>query len=383
MEHVSRPDDPVLVVGAGACGMVAALAAAGARARVLILDKGTEPAGNTVRSTGLIPAGTRFQREAGVLDDTPALMARDILEKNGRQSDPAITRLLCEESGPLVEWLADEAGCEMVCNTDFLYPGQSRLRMHGPPEGYGRGLATRLEATMKENPGIEIVKETPVTGLVWDGERVSGIETSEGAVGGRAVVLALNGFGGNRGMVEEYLGPEAARALYFGSPNNTGEGIRWGISLGAAAGHMRSYQGHASVAAPDGPLVTWGVVVSGAILVNRDGRRFGDEMVGYSEYAGAVMAQPGGEAWEVFDEEVYAASRGTRLEEVIEAGKVRRFDTAGELAESLGLPANNLRGTLEEENGVARGGAPTCSGARSSREARSNSPSTPSTSGEA
>ena len=34
---------------------------------------------------------------------------------------------------------------------------------------------------------------------------------------------ALNGFGGNREMVERYLGPEAAAALYYGSPNNTGE----------------------------------------------------------------------------------------------------------------------------------------------------------------
>ena len=126
------------VVGAGACGMVAALAAAGSGLDVLIFEKGDEPAGNTARSTGLITAaGTRLQREAGVLDDSPELMARDIFEKNGYESDPEITRLLCEESGPLVEWLVDDVGCEMLCYTDFLYPGQSRHRMHGPEESYG------------------------------------------------------------------------------------------------------------------------------------------------------------------------------------------------------------------------------------------------------
>jgi fumarate reductase flavoprotein subunit len=63
---------PLIVVGAGACGMVASLAAAKRGTRTLLLEKGTEIAGNTARSTGLIPAaGTRFQREAGIFDDSP------------------------------------------------------------------------------------------------------------------------------------------------------------------------------------------------------------------------------------------------------------------------------------------------------------------------
>ena len=348
--------NPVVVVGAGACGMIAALAAAGCGARVLVLEKGEEAAGNTVRSTGLIPAaGTRFQRDAGILEDTPELMAEDILKKNSYESDPTLTRLLCEESASLVEWLVDEAGCEMICYTDFLYPGQSRFRMHGPKKSYGKELLAQLERALTENPRIELSKSTPATDLVWDGTRVSGVSTTDGTVEARAVILALNGFGGNKEMVEEYLGRGAAEALYFGSPNNTGEGIRWGMALGAATEHMRSYQGHASVAMPDGPLVTWGVVVNGAILVNRFGRRFGCETVGYSEYAGAVLSQPQGEAWEIFDKEVYEASRGTRLEEVIEAGKVVGSETLDGLAQTFGLPEDALTESVDSVNRAARG----------------------------
>jgi len=352
-------DAPLVVVGAGACGMVAALAAARRGVRVLVLEKGDEPAGNTARSTGLIPAaGTRFQREAGILDDSPSLMAEDIFRKNHCESDPEITHLLCGESGPLVEWLVDEVGCEMVCYTDFLYPGQSRHRMHGPKESYGSELVRQLENAICEDPRIELRTDTAVDGLLSDGSRATGVETAYGPVEAEAVILALNGFGGDREMVERYLGPEAAAALYYGSPNNTGEGIRWGMDLGAATGHMGSYQGHASVAFPDGPLVTWGVVVGGAVLVNREGRRFGCETVGYSEYAGAVMAQPGGEAWEIFDAEVYRASLGTRFDEVVEAGKVRRFETLDELAETLDLPADALADTVENVNRSARDEAP-------------------------
>jgi fumarate reductase flavoprotein subunit len=350
---------PLVVVGAGACGMVAALAAARRGVSVLVLEKGNEPAGNTARSTGLIPAaGTRFQREAGILDDSPELMAEDIFRKNGYESDPEITTLLCEESGPLVEWLVDEAGCEMVCYKDFLYPGQSRHRMHGPKTSYGSELVRQLENAVREDPRIDLRTDTAVDGLLYEGGRVTGVETADRTIEAGAVVLALNGFGGDREMVERYLGPEAAAALYYGSPNNTGEGIRWGMALGAASTHMGSYQGHASVAAPDGPLVTWGVVVNGAVLVNREGRRFGCETVGYSEYAGAVMAQPGGEAWEIFDSGVYEASLGTRFDEVVEAGKVVRAETLQELAETFSLPTDSLAETIEETNRSARGETP-------------------------
>jgi fumarate reductase flavoprotein subunit len=350
---------PLVVVGAGACGMVAALAAAKRGIKVLVLEKGDEPGGNTARSTGLIPAaGTRFQRESGILDDSPSLMAEDIFRKNGYESDPGITKLLCEESGPLVEWLVDEAGCEMVCYTDFLYPGQSRHRMHGPKEGYGSELVRQLENAVREDPGIELFTDTTVDGLLSDGYRITGVETVDRTIEAGAVILALNGFGADREMVERYLGPEAAAALYYGSPNNTGEGIRWGMALGAATGHMGSYQGHASVAAPDGPLVTWGIVVNGAVLVNREGRRFGCETAGYSEYAGAVLAQPGGEAWEIFDAEVYEASLGTRFDEVVEAGKTMSSETLEELAETLDLPSDALIETIEETNRSARGEAP-------------------------
>ncbi len=353
-------DAPVdlVIVGAGACGMVAAVAAAKRGLRVTLLDKGDEPAGNTVRSTGLIPAaGTRFQRDVGIGDDSPKLMADDILEKNGHESDPEITRLLCEGSGPLVEWLADEVGCEMICFTDFLYPGHSRLRMHGPPTGYGTELASALERAVRKEPAIEFFTGIPASGLAWDGERVNGIETKDGRIEAEAVLLTLNGFGGNEQMVREHLGRQVVEALYYGSPNNTGEGIAWGVELGAATEHMGAYQGHASVAYPDGPLVTWGVIVNGAILVNREGVRFGNEMVGYSEFAADVLSQAGGEAWEIFDGEVYEASQDTRLEEVIEAGKIRRFEALDEVGTAFGLPPDTLALTVEETNRCARGEA--------------------------
>ena len=98
---------PVLVIGAGACGLVAALAARDAGAEVLVLERDASPSGSTALSSGFVPAaGTRFQRDAGV-DDSPELLAADIRRKNDGEADAGVVDAVARASGPTIEWLAD------------------------------------------------------------------------------------------------------------------------------------------------------------------------------------------------------------------------------------------------------------------------------------
>src|SRR5690606_14358210 len=72
---------PVVVIGAGACGLTAALAAHDAGQGVMILERDGNPRGSTSLSAGLIPAAcTRLQREAGI-DDSPEAFAADLVAK--------------------------------------------------------------------------------------------------------------------------------------------------------------------------------------------------------------------------------------------------------------------------------------------------------------
>ena len=81
-------DVETLIIGAGACGMIAALAAHEAGQEVLVVEADALPSGSTALSAGLIPAaGTRFQREAGI-DDTSGLFAGDIHNKAHGENDP-------------------------------------------------------------------------------------------------------------------------------------------------------------------------------------------------------------------------------------------------------------------------------------------------------
>ena len=91
---------PVLVIGAGACGLVAALAAHDAGAEVLVLERDPSPSGSTAMSSGMIPAaGTALQALRGVTD-TPAIMAADVQAKSGRYADAI--KLMEQASAQLV-----------------------------------------------------------------------------------------------------------------------------------------------------------------------------------------------------------------------------------------------------------------------------------------
>ena len=158
----------LLVVGGGACGLIAALAAAEAGAGVLLLEKSRAPGGNTNLSQGMIPAaGTRSQRAARI-DDSPEAMAADILRKNGG-SDPERVLHLCRESGPLVDWLAEAHGVALEVVTDFLYPGFSRHRIHAPGSRKGTALVSRLREALARQAGVTLSSQSAVETLLAGG----------------------------------------------------------------------------------------------------------------------------------------------------------------------------------------------------------------------
>ena len=99
----------LIIVGAGGCGMMAALVAAGKGISVLLLEKTDKPGGSTAFSSrGIRAAGSRFQRALDI-EYSPEQYARDILGRNSNESDLALTQRLAEVSGPVADFLADVA----------------------------------------------------------------------------------------------------------------------------------------------------------------------------------------------------------------------------------------------------------------------------------
>ena len=353
---------PVVVVGAGAAGLCAALAAREAGAEVLVLERDPVPRGSTALSAGLVPAaGTRWQRAAGIGDD-PSRFAADIMAKAEGEPDPAAVETVTRAVAPALEWLADAHGLDFSVITDFRYPGHSANRMHGLPSRSGEELVDRLREAA-EAAGIDILCDARATALhaAPDG-RITGLtllrpDGTEDMLGCGALVLACNGYGGNKALVRQHV-PALADATYFGHPGNQGEAVLWGEALGAATRHLSGHQGHGSVAHPAGILITWATITEGGVQVNRHGRRFSDESHGYSEQAARVLEQPDGIAWTIFDARIAGIARQFEdFRQAEAAGAVLAAETVRDLAPATGLPEAALAETLADVRRLKEAGA--------------------------
>jgi fumarate reductase flavoprotein subunit len=351
----------VLVLGAGAAGLIAALRAHEAGADVLVLERDALPRGSTALSAGLIPAaGTRFQREAGIADSQAAFVA-DIMAKAHHEPDiTAVTRAVAV-AGEALEWLADRHGLPFSVLTDFTYPGHGARRMHGLPGRSGAELMDRLRSAA-EAAGIAIITEATATALFADGaQRIHGVEITRpdggtDRIGCHALVLAVNGYGGNKPLLATEI-PAMAGALYFGHPGNRGEAVLWGRKLGAATRHLTGHQGHGSVAHPHGILITWATITEGGFQVNLAGERFANEARGYSEAAAAVLAQPDGLAWTIFDGRIAAIARQFEdFRQAEAAGAILSADSMADLAAAAKLPAATLMATAAAVDALKRAG---------------------------
>ena len=236
---------PLLIIGAGAAGLCAALAASEQGVEPVVIERDAVPRGSTALSAGLIPAaGTRFQRDKGI-EDSPELFADDIIRKSHNECDPALVRAVARNAGPTVEWLADRYDFDFSVIDDFNYSGHSAFRMHGLPSRSGSELIDRLRDAA-EARGITIMTEGLATTLYTGGDgAITGIEItradgSSERIGCTALVLACNGYGGNPSLVREFI-PAMADALYFGHPGNRGDAVLWGRALGAGLAHLSGY----------------------------------------------------------------------------------------------------------------------------------------------
>ena len=293
-------DADVLVAGAGAAGLMGALAAAHAGASVLVLERDLGGPSNLLVSGGLFPsAGSRYQQAAGI-EDSPALFATDIRAKGGAAVNEAIVDAVAARSTDVAPFIADVLGIPVHLMATITAPGHSLPRLHATPKESGRELHAMLRAAAASQAGLRMLDGAEVHGLIVEHGRVTGVEAR---VAGEArtlrapsTLLATGGFGGSRSLLGEFI-PEMADALHIGAGPNDGCAIAWARGLRADVALMDGYQGQGHVNPPGKTRLGMALPSLGAIMLNRDGERFVREDIGPSALAAFVLRQPGGSRW--------------------------------------------------------------------------------------
>ena len=352
-------DVDILVIGAGGCGLAAAIAGHDAGASVAVLEKQERPGGNSSLSTGSVPAaGSRFQREAGI-DDNPERMVRDLMGIAKETDDLDLVRRLAGVSAETVEWLVDEVGARIALVTAYKHIGHSVPRLHAPVSRRGQDLVDDLVSAV-EKRDIPIAVGNNAVGLIVEDGAVQGaiVETggTRSEIRAGKTILSVNGFAGNPDLVRRFC-PEIAGAEYFGARGSTGEAILWGEAIGADFANMAAYQGYAAVAYPQGSLLSWTTIEKGGFMIGDDARRFGDESLGYSGYARIVLGRRG-DTYAVFDQKIFDVAAGE--EEFLELWKyagLKRGETPEEIAQIVGLDGAALADEVAAYNRAAGGEA--------------------------
>ena len=233
----------------------------------------------------------------------------------------------------------------------------------------GRALVARLRMALKD-AGIELWLETPMTALVVEDGRVVGIEVtrdgrSQRIRGRRGVLLACGGFDHDPQLREAWL-PEGGRENHsLGAQENTGDGIKAGLALGAAVDFMDDAWWMPSVEHPSGasiPLVSERAI-PGQVIVDADGRRFTNEASPYVNFVHDQLAGKHLVAWCVMDSRARSRYPYAQVlpgapfpKSFYEAGTVHKAQTLRELATAIGVPADNLVATVERFNSFVPGG---------------------------
>ncbi|MDK8181480.1 flavocytochrome c [Paenibacillus sp. UMB4589-SE434] len=347
----------VVVVGAGGAGLSAAVKATEDGAKVIVLEKMPMVGGNTTRATGgLNAAGTKQQIAKGI-KDSQQLFFEDTMKGGYDKNNPDLVQVLTTNAKGSVEWL-EGFGADL--SDVGRMAGASVNRTHRPTGGaaVGSHIASVLDKTAKDK-GIDVRTRNELTEIVTDKDgNVTGVkakdkEGKEYTINAKAVVLATGGFSANQDMVIKYK-PELKGFATTNHPGATGEAMDMANKLGAGLVDIAEIQTHPTVVPDKGVMVTEAVRGNGAILLNKEGKRFVNELLTRDVVSKAILDQKDGRAFLFFDKGMRNSLKAT--EEYFNMSLVAEADSVEALAEKLNVDKAVMTDSVKVYNELVKAG---------------------------
>lgn len=349
-------DTDVVVIGGGGAGFAAAVSAKEAGANVILVEKLASVGGNTLISGGEYAAPANdLQKEEGI-EDSKELFAKDVEEAGG---NPDLIKVLADKATEDAYWLRDDIGVEWLDSLMF-FGGHSVKRSLIPAAHTGNELIKNY-LKKAEELGIEVLTETDVKEILSKDGKVCGIkaETKDGelVVNSKSVVVASGGFGANAEMCYENDKEVDEHVLSTNSPGATGDGITMAEKLGADTVDMDKIQLYPVCDVETGKLLYCGDtrLVGGALLVNKEGKRFVEELGTRREISMAIKAQTDYVGYVLWDETSNEKtgtmkSNPEEAKSLFDRGLMVKADTLEELADHFGIDKDALLETVKTFN---------------------------------
>ena len=340
----------VVIVGSGGAGLSAAVAAREAGASVLVVDKMPFAGGNTNYATGGLNASeTSVQKKLGIADSNEQFF-QDTMKGGKQLNNPDLVRTLAEKSAETVDWLIAQG---MDLSDVGINGGSTNKRSHRPSGGAKVGPHfVQVMLAAAEKAGAKIHYNAKVTGLIEKDGKVEGVVVSSQGktanIKAKAVIIASGGFGANNDLVVSYK-PDLKGFGTTNFPGATGDALSWVKPFNVALVDMEQIQTHPTVVPVKNLMITEAVRGNGAIVVNREGKRFEQEMTTRDVMSAAILKQTGKTAFLVFDQSVRDSLKA--IESYAKQGLLTEGATIGELAEKLNIPASALEATVKGYNG--------------------------------
>lgn len=402
----------VLVVGSGAGGLVGALTAADRGLRALVVEKADTFGGTTALSgAGLWAPANLHVINAGQPDSL--VLAREYMRHTvGDRTPQSMQDAFLESAAAVIAWLEERAvrfsfmtgypdyrpdlpGALLTGRaiTPKVFPHARWADVPGPvrptltmghggppipdtgptgPKWGGQSLIAQLLIACAA-AGVDLWPSTPFTDLVVEEGRVVGIRAQRGGAevtlsARLGVLLAAGGFERNAEMRRAHtIGPAARADWTLGVAENTGDGIRAGVALGAATDLLEDCWWAPGFVRPDGDVsfLLWERAAPGGIVVDREGRRWINEGTDYNTFGHRMLAAeqaglPAIPSWWVMDQRFVDVNGfgglrpGADTAAWVEAGALVRADSVEGLAELMGAPA--LPATVARWNSSAAAG---------------------------
>jgi len=353
-------DDDVVIVGAGGAGLAAAVTLAEQKKQVLILEKLPVYGGSSLICGGQLAfAGTDMQA-AEKVKDSNELLYQDLMKVGENRNVPALVKAYVEHQLETYNWLKKEG---VKFNKLGIASGMSVPRSHMVvPSELLKVLYDRAKTL-----GVKFMMETAGSRLIVDDKtgRVRGVQGSRGGkihyYGAKeGVILTSGGFSLNKDLLAKFV-PHMAYARAMVGRGCQGDGLKMAWALGADIKDMPyikatfGFDVEAQTIKDDFLLVFY----KGAIIVNKEGKRFVNESLSYKLVGDAALVQKDAIGFQIFDAAIHEWAQTdplARTEGLEKRGRVYSAPTLRELAQKIGIPAESLEATVRDYNaGLERG----------------------------